>query len=60
MLNLFYTYKQIYFKQFGLVKWLQVFLRITNNLIKHQSFIYTQLNVKTVLFKAIQFSISIV
>ena len=38
------------------VKWFQVFLRITNNSIK-QSFIYTQLNVKTVLFQVIQFNI---
>ena len=28
------------------------------NLIKHQSFVYTQLNVKTVLFQTIQFSMS--
>ena len=31
---------------------------ISNNSIKHQSSIYTQLNVKTVLFQTIQFSIS--
>ena len=30
----------------------------TNNSTEHQSFIYTQLNVKTVLFQIIQFSIS--
>ena len=30
----------------------------TNNLIKHQSFVYTQLNVKIALFLTIQFSIS--
>ena len=35
------------------IKWFQVLLCITNNSIKHQSFVYTQLNVKT-----IQFSIS--
>ena len=40
------------------VKWFQVLLCITNNLIKHQSFIYTQLNVKAVLFQIIQFRIS--
>ena len=31
---------------------------ITNNSIKHQSFVYTQLNDQTVLFQTIQFSIS--
>ena len=36
----------------------QVLLCITNNSIIHQSFIYTQLNDQTVLFQAIQFSIS--
>ena len=40
------------------VKWFQVLLRITSNLNEYQSFIYTQLNVKTVLFQAIQLSIS--
>ena len=39
------------------VKWFQVLLCITNNSIKHQSFLYTQLNVKIVLFLRIQFSI---
>ena len=33
-------------------------LCITNSLIKHPSFIYTQLNVKTVLFRTIQLSMS--
>ena len=37
----------------------QVLLCITNNSIKHQSFVYTQLNVKTVLFLTIQFSKSL-
>ena len=32
------------------VKWLQVYLCISNNLIKHQSFVYIQLNDQTVLF----------
>ena len=53
--------KQFYFKQFSLinkVKWLQVLLWITNNSIKHKSFMHIQLNVKTVLFQTIQFSIS--
>ena len=40
------------------VKWSKAFLCITNNLIKHQSFVYTQLNDETVLFLTIQFSIS--
>ena len=31
---------------------------ITNNSIKHQSFVYTQVNAETVLFQAIQLSIS--
>ena len=36
----------------------QVLLCITNNLIKHQSFIYTHLNDQTVLFQTIHHSIS--
>ena len=44
--NPFYAYKQFYFKQFSLA---QV-----------QFFVYTQLNVKTVLFQTIQFSTSTV
>ena len=39
-------------------KWFWVLLRIPNNSIKHQSFIYILLNVKTVLFQTIQLSIS--
>ena len=53
--------KQFYFKPFSLVKklkWSQVLLCITKNSIKYQSFIFTQLNVKTVLFQTIQFSLS--
>ena len=45
--------KQFCFKQFSLVnkvKWFPVLLYITNNSIKHQSFVYTQLNVKAVVF----------
>ena len=34
----------------------QVLLCITTNSIKHQSFVYTQLNYQTVLFQAIYFS----
>ena len=40
------------------VKRFQVLLSITNNPIKHQSFIYTQLKDQTVLFQLIQSSIS--
>ena len=40
------------------VKWFQVLPCITNNSIKRQLFVYTQLNDQTVLFQAIQFSIS--
>ena len=40
------------------VKWFQVLLCITNNSIKHQSFVYTQLNDQTVLFQTTQFSTS--
>ena len=39
------------------VKWFQVLLCMTNYSIKHQSFISTQLNVKTVLFQTNHFSI---
>ena len=38
------------------VKWFQVLLCLTNNLIKYQSFVYIQLNDQTVLFLTIQFS----
>ena len=34
-----------------LVKWFQVFLCITNNSIKYQSFVYTLINEQTVLFQ---------
>ena len=40
------------------VKWFQVLLCITKNSIKHQSFVYMQLNDQTVLFQIIQFSMS--
>ena len=40
------------------IKWFQVFLYITKNSAKHQSFVYTQLNDQTVLFQTIQFSLS--
>ena len=60
MPNPFYTNEQFYFKQSSLdnkVKLFQILLCITNNSIKHQSFIYKQLNVKTVQFQTIQFGI---
>ena len=55
--------KQFSFKQFSLakvniVKWYQVLLCITNNSMKDQSFVYTQLDDQTVLFQTIQFSLS--
>ena len=40
------------------VKWFKVLLFITNNSIKHQSFVHTQLNDQTVVCLKIQFSIS--
>ena len=43
---------------FHTVKWFQVLLCITNNSIKHQSFVYSLLNYRTVLFLTIQFYIS--
>ena len=39
------------------VKYFQTLLFNTNSSIKHQSFVYTQLNDQTVLFQTIQFSI---
>ena len=54
--------KQFYLKLFSLVSKIirfQTLWCITNNLIKHQLFIYSLLNVKTVLFPTTQFSISI-
>ena len=41
-----------------LIKWFQVLLCITNKSIKCQSFVYTQLNIKKVLFLTIQLGIS--
>ena len=38
------------------IEWFQVLLCITNNSIKHQSFVYIQLNDQIVLFQIIQFS----
>ena len=55
------TYKGWYAiksKQTNKVEWFQVLLCITNNSIKHQSFVYAQLNDPAVLFQTIQFSIS--
>ena len=45
-------------KHVNKVKWFLVLLCITNNSIKYQSFVYTQLNDQTVLFLTIQFSIN--
>ena len=49
--------KTVLFSLVNKVKWFKVLLCITINLIKHQSFVYTQLNDQTVLFQIIQFSI---
>ena len=53
--------KHLYFKQFNSaevkIKWFQELLCITNNAIKHQSFVYIQLNDETVLFQTTQFII---
>ena len=40
------------------VKWFQVLLCITNNSIKYQSFVYTQLNDQRIPFLTIKFGIS--
>ena len=51
--------EQFYFKEFSKkVKWFQVLLWITNNSIKHHSFVYTELNENTVIFQIIQFSLT--
>ena len=55
--------KQFYFQQLNLAyvnkfEWFQVWLCITNNSVKPQSFVYIQLNEQTVLFLTIQLSIS--
>ena len=50
----------ILFNTIHTVKWFQVLRCITNNSIKHQSFVHTQLNNHTVLFQSIQFSMSFV
>ena len=42
----------------NILKWLQVLLYITKNLIKHRSFVSPQLNDQTVLFLTIQFDMS--
>ena len=53
--NLFYSTLLI---GFHTLKWFQVLLRITNNSIKHQSFVYGLLNNQTGLFQTIQSIIS--
>ena len=40
------------------VKWFQVLPCITNNSFKYESYVYTQLNVKTVLFQTLQIIMS--
>ena len=39
-------------------EWFQVLLCIINNSIKHQGFVYTQLNDQTVVFQSIKFGMS--
>ena len=53
-----YIFKRSWAHFLHTVKWFQVLLCITNNSIKYQSSVYTQLNDQTVLFLTIQFSIS--
>ena len=43
---------------FAKIKWLQVLLSITNNSIKHQSFVYSELKDQTILQKEIQICIN--
>ena len=52
------NYSIYYYPSICTVKSFQVLLYITNNSIKHNSFVYSQLNDQTVLFQTIQFSIS--
>ena len=52
------TYNSVLLIHLHRLKWFQVLLCVTNNSIKHQSFVYTQLNDQTVQFLTIQFSIS--
>ena len=53
--------KQFYFKQFNVAqvkfKWFEVLLCITNNSIKPRPFIYSLVNVQTVLFHTIPFNV---
>ena len=44
---------------FNIVKWFQVLLCITNNSIQNQSFVYTQLNNQTVIFKQLHLALDI-
>ena len=57
MIKQFY-FKPLYLEQVNKVKWFQVLLCVTNNSMKHHSFIYTQLKHQAILFQTIQFSIS--
>ena len=54
----FYQIRMLLIIYLHTVKWFQVLLQIANNSVKHQSFIYSHLNVKTVLFQTIQFRMS--
>ena len=54
----FLKFYSILFLRLYRIKWFQILRCITNNSIKHQSFIYAQLNNQTVLFLTIQLDIS--
>ena len=53
--KLFYLTRLIYLHTF---KWVQVLLWNANNSIKHQLFVYIQLNGQTVLFLTFRFNVS--
>ena len=55
-----YPNKQFYFKQFSLTVFCLHTVKVVFGLhtVKYQFFVYTQLNIKTVLFRTIQFNIS--
>ena len=58
--NLLTQFVDIIFNKPKLIKWFHILLCITNNSFKHWLCVYTLLNDETVLFQAIQFSMSFV
>ena len=52
------AYQPYDMKTYVNVKKFQVLLCITNNSIKHQLFVYTQLNDKIILFLTLQFNVN--